>query len=263
MSCGLASCGEPANNANSASDEVKSSSDADRTLQSSDSQSASQASDTATTSSTVVVDQVKQDSKTSMSEDLFKIQDTDIVLGDKDAEVLIIEYFAPTCVHCAYYHKHTFPEFKAKYIDTNKVAYVIREFVSNKQDLDASILARCNTNNDEFLKLVTVLLAQQDSWPWTTKYRELLANLGQLGGISKSSYDACLADEKLKTLLVSNSRSIHSCPSFVGTPSFFINGTYFKGSHTFDELSKYVDNALKLSKDHLCKNKSSVLLPEY
>ncbi len=73
----------------------------------------------------------------------FKVDDNDMVLGNKKSNVIVVEYFSPTCPHCAYYHQTIFPELKKKYIDTNKIAYVVREFIATKQDLDAAILARC------------------------------------------------------------------------------------------------------------------------
>ena len=72
----------------------------------------------------------------------FKVDDNDMVLGNKKSNVIVVEYFSPTCPHCAYYHQTIFPELKKKYIDTNKIAYVVREFIATKQDLDAAILAR-------------------------------------------------------------------------------------------------------------------------
>lgn len=78
----------------------------------------------------------------------------DMVFGDKNAKILLIEYFAPTCVACRNYHLEVFPQIKSKYIDTGKIAYVMREAVGNRVDLDASILARCKGNTGSYLKLI-------------------------------------------------------------------------------------------------------------
>ncbi|MDR0329072.1 MAG: DsbA family protein, partial [Rickettsia sp.] len=92
----------------------------------------------------------------------FNVSQNDIVLGNVKATVVVVEYFSPTCPHCAYYHEKILPALKEKYIDTNKIAYIIREFIGNKQDLDAAILARCPNDLDSFLKFQSVILAQQD-----------------------------------------------------------------------------------------------------
>lgn len=174
----------------------------------------------------------------------FNITPDDIVLGDKNSRVVVTEYFSPTCPHCAYFKKKVLPEIKKKYIDNNKIAYVIREFISNKQDLDASILARCNNNKDSFLKFTEVLLEQQNNWAFNKKYREVLTNIGQLGGVYAESYANCLNDEHIIELLVSNTRVAAKSPKFVGTPAFFINGVQFTNPYTAEALSKSIEDAL-------------------
>ena len=84
----------------------------------------------------------------------------DMVFGDKNAEILLIEYFAPTCAICRNYHLEVFPQIKSKYIDTGKIAYVMREAVGNRVDLDASILARCKGDTGSYLKLIGVTHGQ-------------------------------------------------------------------------------------------------------
>jgi hypothetical protein len=131
-----------------------------------------------------------------------KIAKTDIVIGNKDAKVLFIEYFAPTCTHCREYHLKIYPELKAKYIDTGKIAYVMREFVGNKQDLDASLLARCKGDKDSYLKLTEHLLLNQETWGFSKKYRENLFAIAAKYGISKDQYNECLNDETKAKVLI-------------------------------------------------------------
>ncbi len=52
----------------------------------------------------------------------------DVVMGEANAPVTIIEYASMTCSHCANFHTTTYPEMKKKYIDTGKVKYILREF---------------------------------------------------------------------------------------------------------------------------------------
>lgn len=48
------------------------------------------------------------------------INNNDIVLGNKDAKVIVIEYSSPTCSYCRQYHLKVFSEIKCKYIDTKR-----------------------------------------------------------------------------------------------------------------------------------------------
>lgn len=174
----------------------------------------------------------------------YAIEPDDIVFGNKDASVILVEYFSPTCPHCVSYHKRTYPEIEKKYIDTGKIAYVMREFIGNKQDLDATILARCAGDRDSYIKFTHVILEQQDNWVFNKNYREVLTNIAGLGGISPEKYATCLNDELLIEILIENTKLVAKEPRFIGTPSFFINGKQFIKPYTVEELSKAIDAAL-------------------
>jgi len=175
----------------------------------------------------------------------FTINDYDMFVGDANSKIILIEYFSPTCPHCAYYHKTIYPEIKKKYIDTNKIAYVTREFIGNKQDLDASILARCLNDKESFFKYTEVILQQQESWSQSSKYRELLTNIGQLGGISPEKYSECLNDNSLVEKLINNTKLAAKSPRFMGTPAFFINGDQYDGAYSVEGISKAIDKKLQ------------------
>jgi protein-disulfide isomerase len=118
----------------------------------------------------------------------------DMVFGDKNAEILLIEYFTPTCAICRNYHLEVFPQIKSKYIDTGKIAYVMREAVGNRVDLDASILARCKGNTGSYLKLIGGLLKEQDLWAYRKDYKDLLTKIAKDQGLTEPEYEACLAN---------------------------------------------------------------------
>ena len=174
----------------------------------------------------------------------YFIEPDDIVLGNPEASVTLVEYFSPTCPHCVIYHKRIFPEIQKQYIDTGKIAYVMREFIGNKQDLDAAILARCSGNVDSYTKFIKILLEQQNNWMFNKNYREILTNIANLGGVSPKKYAACLNDEFITKILIENTKLVAKEPRFIGTPSFFINGKQFIQPCTIEELSKALDTAL-------------------
>ncbi|HJD59861.1 MAG TPA: DsbA family protein [Rickettsia endosymbiont of Omalisus fontisbellaquei] len=186
----------------------------------------------------------------------FKVDDNDMVLGNKKSNVILVEYFSPTCPHCAYYHNTIFPELKKKYIDTNKIAYVVREFIATKQDLDAAILARCKGDINSFVQLHNIILQQQDKWAYSNKYRELLTDIGQLGGVPPEEYKQCLNSDKITETLISNTNFVAKTPKFIGTPSFFVNGIQ-TGNYSMDNISTALDKALEEQKEK-SKNEMSL-----
>lgn len=166
---------------------------------------------------------------------------TDIVLGDPNSKVVVLEYFAPTCPHCANYHKFILPELKAKYIDNKKIAYIFREFIGTKQDLDAAILMRCKGDLDSYVKFLEVVLSKMDSWAYNKNYREILTNIGSLGGVSPDNFTKCLDDPAKTKILMDNTKIAANFRGFLGTPTFFINGQQFNSRYTVEEMSKVIE----------------------
>ena len=175
--------------------------------------------------------------------DVFAVNEHDIVLGNPDAKVVVIEYSSPTCTHCAYFHKAIFPELQKNYIDTGKVAYVIREFIANKQDLDATILALCG-KKENFVKMLDIFFKKQESWAFNTNYRDILTNIGQLSGVTPEEYASCLADSDLLERVIGQSRAVTHVPKFIGTPSFAINGELYNKAYTYENLSGAIEEAM-------------------
>ncbi len=66
----------------------------------------------------------------------------DIVMGNPDAKVTVIEYASPTCPHCAQFSNDVFPVFKSTYIDTGKVQFIMRPFARNLLDAAVFMLAQ-------------------------------------------------------------------------------------------------------------------------
>ena len=68
---------------------------------------------------------------------------TEMILGDVNAPIEIIEYASMTCPHCANFHSDVYPQLKANYIETGKVKFVFREVYFDKYGMWASMIARC------------------------------------------------------------------------------------------------------------------------
>ena len=69
----------------------------------------------------------------------------DMTMGDPKAPVKMVEYASASCSHCATFNNTVFPEFKTKYIDTGKVHYTLKEFLTppNERAAAGFLTARC------------------------------------------------------------------------------------------------------------------------
>jgi protein-disulfide isomerase len=161
----------------------------------------------------------------------------DHILGNPDAPITIIEYASLTCPHCAHFANEVLPELKKKWIDTGKVKLVLRDYPLDEPALRAAMVARC-APPDRFYAYVDTFFGAQEKWVTAHDYRDALARLVKLGGMSREEFDNCLKNTALENKIV-ETRLIASKELDVNsTPTFFINGTKFAGAPTVEEFDK-------------------------
>ncbi|MCF8462768.1 MAG: thioredoxin domain-containing protein [Rickettsiaceae bacterium] len=178
-----------------------------------------------------------------MNIDLFAIDKNDVVLGDKNAKVVVLEYSSPTCYHCGQYRNSIFPQIAKKYVDTNKIAYVIRQFTVTRQDLEAAVLIYCSPMEKRY-SFIDILYKQQQNWAYNNKYKQNLINIAKIGGVTEEDYQKCLNDSDLINKLLVFTKAIGSSAGFVGTPSLHIDGKKLQGEHSVQNVSSAIDQAL-------------------
>jgi protein-disulfide isomerase len=161
----------------------------------------------------------------------------DRILGNSDAPITIVEYASLTCPHCAHFANDVLPELKKKWIDTGKARLVLRDYPLDEPALRAAMIARC-APPDRFYAYVDTLFAAQEKWVMARDYREALARLVKLGGMSKDEFDNCLKDTALENKIVEGRLAASKELDVNSTPTFFINGTKFTGAPTVEEFDK-------------------------
>src|SRR3954451_25403400 len=60
-------------------------------------------------------------------------QADDMSIGKPDAKVRVVEYASASCPHCARWNIDVFTVFRAKYVDTGKVRYTLKEYLTEPQ----------------------------------------------------------------------------------------------------------------------------------
>jgi protein-disulfide isomerase len=170
-------------------------------------------------------------------QNVLKIGKDDRILGDPKAPITIIEYASMTCPHCAHFADAVLPELKKKWIDTGKAKLVLRDFPLDGEAVHAAMIARC-APPDRFYAFVDTFFADQDKWVTAADYQSALTRLAQLGGMSKSEVEKCLANHALEDQVL-NSRLVASKDLGVdATPTFFVNSTKFTGDPTVEAFDK-------------------------
>ena len=117
----------------------------------------------------------------------------DIVEGSAAAPATIIEYASMTCSHCAAFHKSVWPALKAKYIETGKAKFILREFPLDPLATAAFMLARCAgpEKRDAF---ISRLFDDQAAWAFAANPLYHLKAEAAAGGLSGADFDACLRE---------------------------------------------------------------------
>jgi len=171
------------------------------------------------------------------------VRPDDVALGKADAPITVFEYASLTCPHCADFETKTFPQVKKDWIDTGKVRWVYRDFPFDPVALKAHIVAHCG-GPDKFYGFLEVFYAQQKNWfrPNPDDAVGQLTQLTKFGGLPEAQVKACLSDEKLSKLVVTNRQSGDD-NGVDSTPTFFINGSKSTGFKEYDEFRKLLEAA--------------------
>jgi len=170
----------------------------------------------------------------------------DVVLGDPNAPVTIVEYASMTCPHCAAFHAQTFPQLKETYIDTGMVKFIMREYPLDDFATAAFMLARCLPEG-QYHDMVSLLFERRDDWVTQGEPEAIVAGLRGLGrqvGFTDATFDACLSDQDLLDGI--NWEKNRGTTEFqvAATPTFFVNGERVQGEIPFDSLSEIIERHL-------------------
>jgi protein-disulfide isomerase len=170
----------------------------------------------------------------------------DMTLGNPNAPVKVVEYASLTCPHCAEFHENVFPEFKKKYIDTGKVHFTFKEFLTPPASVAVagSLLARC-AGKDKYFDVISAVFHSQSEWQ-TSGPRDSLLRVAQSTGMSEDQFEKCVGDREALQALQERVEKSAREGNIQFTPTFMINGRKAKeGAMTMAELDAAIAAASK------------------
>ena len=169
----------------------------------------------------------------------------EMVQGDLNAPIEIIEYASFTCPHCATFHADVYPKLKINYIDKGLVKFIYREVYFDKYGMWASMIARC-AGEDRFFGMTDQIYRKQSIWARAESDVAIVTQLrkiGLLAGLDESQLSACLQDGvKLRALVEWYSENAKR-DEIKSTPTLIINGEKHS-NQSYEQLTEILDEIL-------------------
>ena len=160
----------------------------------------------------------------------------DVVEGRVDAPATIIEYASLTCSHCAAFHKNAWLAIKAKYVDTGKAKFILREFPLDPLSVGAFMLARCAGPKRE--AVIDRLFDHQSDWAFTANPLIRLKQRVMATGMSEAEFNACLKNQALYDAVRKMQDDAAAKFKVSSTPTFFVAGVKHTGEHALDKIDE-------------------------
>ncbi len=168
-------------------------------------------------------------------------EDDDVVIGEKDAPVTIIEFSDYECPFCGRHFEQTHPQLVKDYINTGKVRLVFRDFPLSfhpnaQKSAEAAECVRYVSKSDEaYWKMHDKIFENQK----ILSIDKLSVWARELG----YDIDSCLDSDKFADE-VKKDLADGSAAGVGGTPSFFINGKMLEGAQPYSSFKQLIDSEL-------------------
>jgi protein-disulfide isomerase len=157
----------------------------------------------------------------------------DMSLGNANAKVTVAEYASLGCPVCAKWNSDNFAAFKAKYVDTGRVHYVLKEMLTGDEPVAAAgfLLARC-AGKDKYFQVVDSVWRQEQDLLESGRgadERDRLMKVGESAGMTDPQITACISDDNALTALNKRISDSAQAAHIDATPTFVINGKPVSG----------------------------------
>ncbi len=188
-----------------------------------------------------------------------KLDDNDVVLGNSNAPVTIVEFGDFQCPFCSKFFKETESLIQKNYIDTGKVKMVFKTLaILGNESTNAGLAAYCAKDQNKFWEFHDAI--------YNTEYDELQKYLAGQGPSSENNgnltrtlfgkiasdlkmdtnaFLSCYDSKKYQKALDDNLQQAQSLMGSISTPTLFINGKEIQGAQPYGVFSGVIDSLLK------------------
>lgn len=176
-----------------------------------------------------------------------KISSRDVILGDLNAKVALIEYGDYQCPFCGRFFSDTESLIRENYIKSGKVKMVYRNFAFlGPESFAAAEAAECARDQKQFWAYHDLLFTteiQDGSEHNGNLNRDLFMKLAGQLKLDTNAFGACV-DNKKYADLIKKDASDAKAVGVNSTPIIFINDQKIQGALPYDNFKSVIDNFL-------------------
>ena len=169
---------------------------------------------------------------------------TELVLGNEDAPVEVIECASLACPACKHFHDNVFPVIKSDYIDTGKIRFVYRDFPTNTPALAAAMIARC-AGPERHKGMIDIFFDTQAQWGRSENPLQALTMVARMAGLGPKEVDECVRNSALMNGIQKKAQTAHEDMGVNATPTLIVAGEIVEDAMEVDKLKAAIDKALK------------------
>ena len=169
-----------------------------------------------------------------------------MALGSPKAKVQVVEYASLSCTHCAHWNNEVVPAFKKQFIDTGKVRYVFREFLTPPAQFAAAgyMLAR-RLGPARYFEVLDTIFKQQDAIFQSEDLWGGLLKIGKGFGLTEAQFTTALQDKAALAAINARVEKAAVRDKIEVTPTFFINGERLEGGQPIETFAAAIAKAAK------------------
>lgn len=162
----------------------------------------------------------------------------EMTLGSPKAPVQFVVYASASCPHCAHWWTQVLPQVRKSFIDTGKVRFVFREFLTQPTEFAAAGFILARRIPGKYFDVLTTIFQRQEEIYRSEKLWEGLLAIGKQYGLTDAQFAAAMNDPAaLKAVNDRFFRALNQ-DNIEVTPTFFVNGAPIEGDTDFDALAK-------------------------
>jgi len=169
----------------------------------------------------------------------------DMSMGNPKARIQVLEYASLSCPHCAHFNEAIFPALKAKYIDTGKVRYTLKEMLTEPVQVAAAgfMMARC-AGPSKYFTVVDQVFRSQPRWT-PGNIKPVLQEIALANGLDEAKFGACITDQAAFEAVNQRAQRAAEQDGVNATPTLFINGQRIETPQTPEALDAAIAAAAK------------------